>query len=121
MVQNGYLQREPVLNPVEEMHFQDNKLKDIADIWLFKLLLLGIHLSTSEGTYSKLNAHKVNVEQHWVKTIAVQFNWPADSLRDPLGPSCRCMCECAPHPCTVSVLMEFRKICIAILPGYTPC
>lgn len=45
--------------------------------------LFGIHLSTSIGTYSELNAHEVNVEQHWVKTIAVQFSWPVHPLRDP--------------------------------------
>jgi len=77
------------------------------------VLLFGIHLSTSIDTYNELNAHKVSVEQHWVKS--------STSPEGPLGPSCKCMCEFAPHPWTVSILMEFRKICIAILPGYTQC
>lgn len=80
MVQNGYLQREPVLNAVEATHFQDILFKTNFQMFV---TLFGIHLSTSIGTYSELNAYKVNVEQHWGKTIAVQFSWPVHPLRDP--------------------------------------
>lgn len=59
-------------------------------------MLLGIHLSTSVGTYSKFNAHKVDVEQHWDKTIAVQFSCPVHPLRNPWALHAD-VCVNAPH------------------------